>query len=337
MADIATYPLIRHLRAEPTMHVLHYRRGRLVRDGAGLSFWFRPIHTAVAEVPLDDRELPFLFHVRSADFQEVVVQGAIAFRVGDPALVAHRVDFTVDVRTGGWTKAPLEQVAGLLTQLAQQFVIDELARRDLRAILTAGVAPIRDRIAAGLAAEPALTDLGLEVVAVRVAAVEPSAEVEKALRQPTREEIQQRADEAAFARRANAVDKERAIADNELANRIELARREEELVGQEGTNDRRRETERAAAEQIAAEATDERGRIEARRRADTIDLVEAARLRAERERAEIQSAVPANVLVALALRELAAELGKVEHLTITPELLTPLIAKATAATARAED
>ena len=68
--------------------MLHYRRGELARDGAGLAFWFRPIHTAVAEVPIDDRELPFLFHVRSTDFQELTVQGAIAFRVADPRLLA---------------------------------------------------------------------------------------------------------------------------------------------------------------------------------------------------------------------------------------------------------
>ena len=35
MAEIATYPVIRHLRAEPTAHVLHYRRGASPRDGAG--------------------------------------------------------------------------------------------------------------------------------------------------------------------------------------------------------------------------------------------------------------------------------------------------------------
>ncbi len=38
--------------------------------------------------------------------------------------------------------------------------------------------------------------------------------------------------------------------------------------------------------------------------------------------------MPADVLLALALREMAGQLGKVEHLTITPELLTPLLAKA---------
>jgi regulator of protease activity HflC (stomatin/prohibitin superfamily) len=295
MAEISAYPFIRHLRAEPTAHVLHYRRGSLARDGAGLTFWFRPIHTAVAEVPIDDRELPFLFHARSADFQELTVQGAIAFRVADPALLARRVDFTLDLASGRWTQAPLEQVAALLTQLAQQFVIDELVRLDLRTILAGGVAPIRDRITAGLADEPALAELGLEVVAVRVAAVSPTAEVEKALRQPTREAIQTRADEAAFARRTQATEKERAIIEQDAANKA-----------------------------VAAQAEDDRGRLAARREADTIDLVEAARLRAERERAEIQAKVPPEVLLALALQELA---GGLDELTVTPDLLAPLLKK----------
>jgi regulator of protease activity HflC (stomatin/prohibitin superfamily) len=325
MAAITTYPLVRHLRAEPTAYVLRYRRGRLIASGTGLAFWFRPLHAAVAELPIDDRELPFLFRVRSADFQEVTVQGAISFRVADPARLAERVDFTIDLESGRWLQAPLEQVAALLTQLAQQFVIDELARAELRAVLARGVAPLRERIAAGLAEEPALAELGLHVVAVRVAAVAPAADVEHALRQPTHEAIQQQADEATFARRALAVEKERAIAENELQNRIELARREEQLVARSGANERRRAEEEAAAQKIEAEAKDERGRLAARREADTIDLVEAAKLRAERERAEIQGAMPPAVLLALALRQLAGELGKVEHLTITPDLVAPLL------------
>ena len=176
----------------------------------------------------------------------------------------------------------------------------------VRPILHGGVAPIRDLIARGLLAEPALPELGIELVAVRVADLAPSAEVEKALRQPTREAIQQRADEATFERRAMAVEKERAIAENELSNRIELTCREEQLVAQASVNDR----------------------MKAESRAEEIALVEGAKLQVERERAEIQAALPPEVLRALALQELAGALGTVEHLTVTPDLLAPLLAKA---------
>jgi len=333
MAEIKTLPLIRHLRAEPTNHVLHYRRGALAREGTGLAFWFRAINSAIAEVPIDDRELPFLFRARSRDFQELTVQGVITFRAADPLLVARRIDFSVDLDTGRWLQAPLEQVSALLTQLAQQFVIDKLLGLDLRAILTDGVAPIRDRIASGLAGEAALAELGLQVAAVRVAAVTPDAEVEKALQQPTRETIQQKADQAIYGRRALAVESERAIADNELKNQIELARREEELVERQGANARRRAEEEAVAKMVDTRAGAERAEIEAARQAETIDTVEAARLRAEAENARIQGELAPQTLLALALRELAGEIGKVDNLTITPDLITPLVARAVAGNA----
>jgi regulator of protease activity HflC (stomatin/prohibitin superfamily) len=334
MAEIKTHPFVRHLRAEPTAHVLRYRRGELRVDGAGLAFWFRPINASVAEVPLDDQEIPFLFHARSADFQHLTVQGVITFRFLDPKLVAQRIDFTVDLASGRWTETPLEQVHGLLVQMAQQCVIDELARLELREALADGVAPLRDRIAAGLRAEVTLTEIGLEIVAVRVAGLTPTGEVEKALQQPTREGIQQKADEATFSRRALAVEKERAIGENELQNRIELARRQEQLVTQEGANERRRAEEQAAAQTIADQAADTQERMAAARKADAIEQLEAARLDAERQRAAIQQELGAQILMALAVRELAGQLGKVEHLTITPELITPLLGRLAAPPAR---
>src|SRR5258708_31269783 len=100
MAEVKTYPVIRHLRAEPTAHVLRYRRGELRAAGAGLAFWFRPINAAVAEVPLDDQELPFLVHARSADFQQLTVQWVITSRFTDPQLRAHRLDLTIPPATG---------------------------------------------------------------------------------------------------------------------------------------------------------------------------------------------------------------------------------------------
>jgi regulator of protease activity HflC (stomatin/prohibitin superfamily) len=327
MAEITKHLALRHFRAEPTAHVLRYRRGRLARHGPALAFWFLPGNSAIAEVPLDDRELPFVFHARSADFQQLMVQGVITFRFGDPEKVAQRIDFTLDLDNGTWTEAPLEQVQGLLVQMAQQYVIDDLLGLELRSILADGVAPIRDRIATGLAAEPTLADLGIEIVAVRVAAMSPEGDVQKALAQPTRETIQQRADEATFARRALAVEQERAITENELRNKIELARREEELVAREGANERRRAEEQAAANAILAQATDDEQRMVSSRRADSVQELETVRLDAERQRAEIQAGLGAQILMALAARELAGQLGKVEHLSITPELITPLLAR----------
>lgn len=327
MAEIRSYGFIRHLRGEASSHLALSRDGTVLRSGRGLSFWFFPLSSSVWEVPVDDRELPLLFRGRSADFQDITTQGLVAWRVTSPQQLASRVDFTLDLATGAWTREPLEQVGQLLTQLAQQVAWAYLAHHRLEEVLQDGVEQLRARIAEALADDPTVQQLGIEVVGVRVASVRPTAEMEKALQMPTRERIQQEADKATYERRALAVERERAIAENELNNQIELARRTEELIAREGANERRRIEEKAAASRLEATAKAERSRIHAQSQAESMRLVEAAKAEAERETMDIYREVPQSLLLGLAARELAGNLPAVEHLTLSPELIGPALSR----------
>ena len=325
MAEIQRYPIMRHLRAEPSFHILRFRRGKLVASGRGLAFWFRPLNTSVAEIPMDDRELPFLFHGRAKDFQDTTVQGVVTFRVVDAELAAKRVDFALDLGTGATLKQPLDKLAGLLTELAQQFALGYLAQTGLRHALAEGVAEIRERIWHGFREDAALEAMGLEVVAVRVGAVQPVAEVEKALQIPVREAIQQEADQATFRRRAEAVEQERAVQENELQNQIELTRREAKLIDQKGENEKKRVTDEAEAARIGAAAEAERTGIGATAQARSIDVVELAKVKAEKDRMEIYRDFPTERLLGLAAQRLAGKLQKIEHLNLTPDLMGGLL------------
>jgi len=336
MAHITRVPVFRHLRAEPSTHVLHYQKGQLRRSGRGLSFWYRPMVSGLAEIPLDDREQAFHFVGRTLDFQDVTVQGAVTYRVIRPEELAKRLDFSIDVDRGVYLRKPFEQLTGIVAQLAQQSALDYMAHADLRTVLQDGVQALRDRIDAFLRGTGELSGMGIELVSVRVAKVAPSNELEKALQAPTRELIQQTADEAAFQRRAQAVDKERAIAENELQNKIELARRAEKLIDQEGANDVRRQQELAAARRIEATATADAARIKAEgdatvirstamARADEIEQVQGAHNRAEAARLDAHSKLPPAVVVGIALRELASKLEKIDHVNLSPDLLGPLM------------
>ncbi|MBJ7003965.1 SPFH domain-containing protein [Streptomyces griseofuscus] len=338
MADITRRLGWRHLRGTPTAHIRHHRSGQLVHDGPGLSFWFRSLTAALSEIPVDDRELAMTFHARTADFQDVTVQATVTYRIGDPALAAARLDFSVDPDTGAWRGTPLEQLATLLTETAQEHALDVLARTPLSAALTDGVSTVRERLAAGLAAQPRLPDTGIEVVAVRVVAVRPEPEVERALRTPAREQIQQEADRATYERRAVAVERERAIAENELASRIELARREEQLVEQRGTNARREAEEQAAADAVRADA--EAARTVRLAQAEADKVVRLARAAAEQEREvgearaqaraawlRVHAEADVATLHALAAMRVAENLPDIESVTISPDVLTGLLAK----------
>ncbi len=337
MAEIRRFPFVRHFRGEPSAHVLRYRRGKLVDDGLGLAFWFQPMSSGIAEVPTDDRELQLVFRGRSADFQDVTVQGVVTYRVADPRTLARRVDFSVDLAHGTYLEQPLEKLSLLLTQLAQQLAADYLVATPIRSILSQGYEPIRSRITERLAADPGLEAMGLEIVSVRVASIKPTADLEKALEAPVREKIQQDADEAAFERRAMAVENERAIQENELKNQIELARREESLIAQRGQNARRSVEEKAEAGRIEAEGKAKRSRIDAEAaaecrtmassaEAEALRRVETARAETERQKMEAYGDTPPKVLWGLAARELAAKLQTIEHLNLTPDLLGPALA-----------
>jgi regulator of protease activity HflC (stomatin/prohibitin superfamily) len=313
---------VRHVRGEPSAQLLYWKAGRLRRSGRGLSFWFTPLGASLAEVPLDDREIPLLFHGRSSDFQAVTVQGVVTYRVASPDVTAERVDFAVDTRTGLHRRQPLEKITLAITELAGA----EIGRAPLRAALDAGDG-LRDVVHAGLVGDASVAALGLEIVATRISSVKPTPEMEKALQMPAREKIQEQADEATFSRRALAVEKERAIQENELTSRIELSRREEQLIEQEGANARRRATEGAEARRIDVEASAAAVRVAAEAEAARIHLVEDANVGAERDRMAIYRDLPESALYGLAARELASNLHTIEHLSLGQEAIGPMLGR----------
>jgi regulator of protease activity HflC (stomatin/prohibitin superfamily) len=327
MADITRYPFGRHLRGRPTAYVQHLRHGKVIHAGTGLSFWFMPLNAVLSEVPVDDRELPLLFHARTLDFQDLAVQATVIYRVEQPALAAARIDFAIDSLHGRWRAAPLEQIANMLIEAAQQQAVGLLSTMTMAAALSDGVTALRELIESGLTADPRLGETGIKVIGVRVVALRPEPEVERALQTPAREGVQQEADKATFERRALAVERERAISENEMQSQIELARREEQLVTQRGTNARREAEENAAAGQVATEAEAARNQRLAEARAHGIRVVGEAEGSAEAARLAAYRDLQEGVLLGIALRELAGNLPKISNLILTPDLVAPVLAR----------
>ncbi len=331
MADISRYPFVDHLRSSATAHVLHLRRGQVSHSGTGQSFWCRPMTSVLSEVPVDDREVPVLFRGRTIDFQLVTVQGTLTFRLTDPALAAARIDFSIDPAAGRWRGTPLEQVSSLLTESAQQQALDLLSRMPLNEAMAHGLGAVREAVSGGLARDPRLAETGIVVIGVRITSIRPEPEVEKAMQTPMREQVQQEADRATYERRAVAVERERAISENELVNQIELSRREEQLVAQRGTNARREAEEAAAAAAVRtaseADRTQRLGEADAlarRSRGAADAAAETALVAAYRD-------LPVPVLMTLAAKDLAANLPQVQNLTLTPDLVSSALARMAAA------
>jgi hypothetical protein len=302
MASISHLGPIAHLRAEPNQFILRYRRGQLTQRGPGLACWFLPLSAAVVQLPVEDIETTFVLKERSSDLQEVLTQCTLTYRVADPELVAARVNFGLGLQSGTWTEQPLERLATFWMQRVQRPVRAYLNGVTVIEAVQRGAERLSQAIEQALAADDVPTAMGLALVGVQVVRVAATAELEKALQTPTREAVQQQADEAVFQRRALAVEKERAIKENELATEIELANRQEQLVRQQGAN-RLLEVDQ---------------QVEERRRLAEVDAqAEAARL-------AIYHDAPSRVLLALAAQQLAGKIEQIHQLNFSPELLTVL-------------
>lgn len=326
MATITRYPFVRHLRSTPTTHVIQMAGGRIRRSGVGLSFWFQPLSAVLSEIPVDDRELPLVVHARTSDLQQVTAQVTVSYRFGEPELAARRLDLAIDPATGRWTSTPLDQVGQLLGELAAEHVMDALAPVTLQHAVSALPGSLGAEVGAAMRADERVTATGLDVLGVRVGSIRADADLERALQTPTREATQAEADRSTYERRALAVERERAIAENELATRIELATREQQLVAQEGTNARARADEAAAAALIEARASADRTAVLSAAEAEAVRVRGEAEGAAERARIAAFVDIPTDVLRTLALRELAGNMPDVGQLTVTPDVLTGTLA-----------
>ncbi|WP_439661528.1 SPFH domain-containing protein [Lentzea sp. HUAS TT2] len=310
MADISRYPGLRHLRGTPTVHIRHVKSGKVIHEGTGLSFWFRPRTAVLSEVPVDDRELPMLFHATTHDYQDVTVQLTVTYRCTAPETTTNRIDFSIDPDTGTWRQDPLSQIANTLTESTQQHALKVLGTLTLDTAIRTGVERVKQEVAENLTA----AHLGLEIIDVRVVAIRPDADMEKALQTTVRERVQQEADKATYERRAMAVERERSISENELQNQIELAKREELLVIQRGANALKKAEDNARASRVADEA-----------KADGIRKLAEAEAAGEQARLNAYRDIPQETLYAMAAKELAGNLPEIGSITLTPDMIQPLL------------
>lgn len=338
MATITRFTALRHLRADPNQYIVHYQGGKVIRHGAGLSYWFLPLSAAIAQVPVEDCETTIMIRERTSDMQEVAVQCTIVYRFADPQRAATRANFTISLVNGAWLEKPLERIAAFWAQRVRAPVRGQLVQMPLTEAVRFGSEAVRAVLRDALSADTEVAAMGVVVVGVSIDQVTPPPDLTKALETPTREAIQQKADEAMFQRRALAVEKERAIKENELATKLELARREEEMIRRQSTNALLEVQGRAASDLAKAQSEQQRTslaadgyakdvRTRAAGDAEAKQLLGEAEAKGEAARAAAWRDIPPQVLWALAAQALAGKLEKIEHVTITPDTFSQMLGK----------
>ncbi len=209
----------RFVKAQPTVYLLVYKGGAIVREGIGLSTLYFAPTTSLVAVPVASHDDSFIFQHVASDFQMVTVQGQVSYRIADTRKAAAMLNFTLKAGGTGYESDDPEKlwlrISGAVEVLSQQAV---------KAMTLTEAIQASDRIAeaitVGLRRRADVEALGVEVLSVSVLAVKPAPDTAKALEADARETILKRADEAIFARRNFAVEQERAIRKSELDTEI---------------------------------------------------------------------------------------------------------------------
>ena len=128
--------LINYYKGEPNSYVLSHRNGKLVRHGAGINFFYVPLNTTLAVVPLASQESQFIFNETTANFQEVSIQGSLTYRLSDPIELAKRLDFTVSPRTHPHKSEDPQQLVQRVVNSVQAHTRSEVMQRPLEQALS---------------------------------------------------------------------------------------------------------------------------------------------------------------------------------------------------------
>jgi len=331
---------IRFIKTQPTTHLMQFRRGRLVREGAGLAmFYYSPTSTLVA-VPVGSQDCGFMLELVTADFQAVTVQGQLTYRVSAPQRTAALMDFSLAADGQAYLSEDPQRLRERVVMQAQVIVQQAVQALPLKDALKASASIARD-VQRQLAGQAEIEALGLEILGVSVGAVRPTPDIARALEAEAREANLKAADEAIYQRRMSAVQNERAIRQNELdtevaveekkreiqASRMEakaaLLRRENELRNEQMGADIELENQRKSL--VAGQADNARALAEAE--AHRVRSVMAA-LQATDPRivqALASSGMQPGQLIAQAFSGIAEKAERIGQLNVSPELLQTLM------------
>lgn len=333
---------IQFIKAEPTEFVLQFKHGKVVREGAGLSFFCFAPTTSLVLVPIGSIDVPFIFEEVTSDFQQVTVQGQLTYRVADPKKLSQLMNYTLAPGGKDYTSDDPQKLPQRLINHAQVLTRALLKALPLRNALGQSDSLVSS-LRQGLQDSEIIKSLGIEILGLSILAIKPTPETARALEAEAREQILREADQAIYARRNAAVEQERSIKENELNTEIAVENKkrqikETQMDAEKSVQQKKHEiSEEEMAARIALEKKNKDlvalSTANAREEADAKAYAVAAIMKAlaQTDPKIIQALASVGMkpgqLVALAFKELAENADKIGQLNVSPELLRELLSR----------
>jgi hypothetical protein len=331
---------LRFIKSQPTTYLIQYKSGKILRQGAGLSFVYFSPTTTLAAIPVGSRDESFIFQQVTADFQTITVQGQVAYCISDPVKISTMLNFALKEDGKTYVSDDPEKlrqrILSAVEVLAQKFIKSVI----LKDALLASDKLVLD-IASGCKIYPEILSLGIDIQGISILAIKPNPETARALEAEAREGILRLSDEAIFVRRNSAIENERIIRESELDTEVavELKKRtiRETQMEAEASIRRKKQQLRDMEMDADIELEEKRKSFVEKNAANTKMLAEAEAHRIAAVFNAIENADPRIVqaltasgmqpaqLIAQAFAGIAERADKIGQFNISPDLLQSLL------------
>ncbi|MBC8124258.1 MAG: membrane protease subunit, stomatin/prohibitin, partial [Candidatus Kapabacteria bacterium] len=79
---------ISYIKFDSMTYVIHFKNGRVAKEGRGLSFFYFAPNSSIAAIPIGSNDLPFIFDETTNDYQSITIQGQVTYKIGNPKQLA---------------------------------------------------------------------------------------------------------------------------------------------------------------------------------------------------------------------------------------------------------
>ena len=330
----------RFVKFEPGSHVFVIKKGKVVREGQALSFWYYAPSTSFIQVPAGSNPVPFLFEEMTTDFQTVTIQGELIYHIAAPEKIKQHINFSIDSLTLHYLSEEPSQLSQRIVNILKTITKREVEKITLKAVIKAGDL-LQTAMTVAMATDSYLASLGLSVTNISILSIVPSADTSRALEAGTREVILKEADDAIYVRRNASVEQERTIKENELNTEIAIETkkrqiRETQVEAERSVKEKERvliaeesafRIQQEKEKKMFVELNAENLRLESDARAYSLQVLLKVFEGMDPEvlRTLSQTGMKPEQLIASAFEGLAKNAGKIGELNVSPDLLNSLL------------
>ncbi|MEM5504295.1 SPFH domain-containing protein [Shewanella frigidimarina] len=332
---------LKYIKADPSTHLMLFQKGNVIQEGVGVSFFYYAPSSSLVAIPSNSKELPFVFRLQTADFQELSLQGQITYRIEKPREAAKMLNFTIEP-TGQYVSDDPKKLDERVQRAVQVLLRNHIESMTLKNALTCARQLTLD-LKQGLGSIDAITSLGVGITDVSLTAIKPTPETGKALEAEIRESLLKEADSAIYARRLASIEQEKSVKESELETEKAIQKKQQDLetskleavrlrkqqqfkINQE-TIQAQIEDEKQLEQLVTINAANERARGDVQAYKIQVQMQAYQNIDIEKLKVMSMSGMKPEQLIAQAIENLTQGDNKIGNLNLSPDLLLALTSR----------